>query len=364
MAADGAAAARSSGQKLGQQSYECRLLNPICDPGWDRLAESHSGSGIFHSSAWARVLSKTYGHEPRYLHFSQGSRVVALLPLMEVASSLTGRRGVSLPFSDFCEALLFEENAQSFVIHELSELARRRCWKFFELRGGTNPQASASPSAAFYGHEIDLSQSEDHLFARFADSVRRAIRKASKSGVVAEVSRNREALTIFYQLHLRTRRRHGLPPQPFRFFRNVQKQLIENRLGFVVLARAASRPVAAAVFFQWGKKALYKYAASDERYQQFRGNDLVLWQAIKSLRQEKAGTLHLGRTSFEDSGLRRFKLGWAVTEQILHYFRFDVAANLWLSNSSLPGTLHKKVFGRLPLKLNQLAGSIIYRHLD
>ena len=27
-------------------------------------------------------------------------------------------------------------------------------------------------------------------------------------------------------------------------------------------------------------------------------------------------------------------------------------------------TSHKKVFGRLPLKLNQLAGSMIYPHLD
>jgi lipid II:glycine glycyltransferase (peptidoglycan interpeptide bridge formation enzyme) len=283
---------------------------------------------------------------------------------MEVASRFTGRRGVSLPFSDFCDALLFDEDTQGFVVAELSQLARQARWKFFELRGSTLHQASASPSAVFYGHEIDLSLGAEPLFARFADSVRRAIRKASKSGIVAEVSRSREALTIFYQLHLRTRRRHGLPPQPFKFFLNIQKELIENDLGFVILARAASRPIAAAVFFQSGKKALYKYAASDERYQQFRGNDLVLWQGIKFLTQGETRTLHLGRTSFENGGLRKFKLGWAVTEQILHYFRFDVTANSWLNSTGLPGPLHKEVFGRLPLKLNQLAGAMIYPHLD
>ena len=283
---------------------------------------------------------------------------------MQVASSLTGRRGVSLPFSDFCNALLFDEGAQSFVQGELSGLARRKGWKFFELRGGTKPQDPAVPFATFYGHEIDLSQDAEQLFARFSSSVRGAIRKALKSGVVAEFSRSRESLSMFYELHLRTRRRHGLPPQPFRFFLNIQKELIENNMGFVVVARMASRPIAAAVFFQTGNKALYKYAASDERYQQLRGNDLVLWQGIKFLTHEGTSTLHLGRTSLQNSGLRRFKLGWAVKEEILHYFRFDVAANSWLSNCASPGTLHRKVFGRLPLKLNQLAGTMIYPHLD
>jgi hypothetical protein len=155
-----------------------------------------------------------------------------------------------------------------------------------------------------------------------------------------------------------------LPPQPFKFFLNIQKELIDNDLGFIVLARAASRTVAAAMFFRSGGTALYKYAASDERYQQLRGSDLVLWEGIQFLINKGAENVHLGRTSLENRGLRRFKLGWAVTEQMLHYFRFDVGRNSWLSSTSLPGTWHKRVFGRLPLKINQLAGAMIYPQLD
>ena len=131
-----------------------------------------------------------------------------------------------------------------------------------------------------------------------------------------------------------------------------------------MLARAASRAVAAAMFFRSGTTALYKYAASDERYQQLRGSDLVLWEGIQFLIKTGSQSLHLGRTSLDNSGLRKFKLGWAVTEQMLHYFRFDVARNSWLSSPSRPGTWHKTVFGRLPLKINQLAGAMIYPQLD
>lgn len=282
---------------------------------------------------------------------------------MEVSSVLTGRRGVCLPFSDFCSPLLFNQSAESLIVNELSKLARNRRWKFFELRTETKPEATSVPSSTYYVHKIDLSTGKDQLFARFADSVRRAIRKASKSGVTAEISQSREALATFYRLHLRTRRRHGLPPQPFKFFANIHEELLQNDTGFVVIARAASLPIAGAVFLRFGDNATYKYAASDERYQQMRGNDVVMWEGIKFLTEGRAQTLHLGRTSIDNDGLRKFKLGWNATEEMLHYFRFDTATNSWLNMSGLPGNLHKQVFGRLPLAVNKLAGSMIYPHL-
>ena len=346
------------------QKYRYRFIDPRIGSEWDRLVGSHPDAGIFHSSSWARVLCGTYGHTPFYVHVCDKNRTAALLPLLEVSASLTGRRGISLPFSDFCSPLFFDDSARSFLLTELSHLARAKNWKFFELRGGPTPQATAIPSAIFYGHQIELHHGAEQLFGHLASSVRRAIRKAAKNFVVAEISRTPESLSVFYQLHLRTRRRHGLPPQPFKFFLNIQKELIDNNLGFVVLARAASRAVAAAMFFRSGTTALYKYAASYERYQQLRGSDLVLWEGIQFLIKTGSQSLHLGRTSLDNSGLRKFKLGWAVTEQMLHYFRFDVARNSWLSTSSRPGTWHKTVFGRLPLKINQLAGAMIYPQLD
>ena len=283
--------------------------------------------------------------------------------MMEVASPLTGRRGVCLPFSDFCKPLLFDNSATALVLSSLLDLAKERNWKYFELRSGNKPATSAISSAAYYEHQIDLTADEDRLFARFASSVRRAVRKASQNGVEIEISHGRDAVLAFFALHTRTRRRHGLPPQPLKFFLNIHEELMKKRHAFVVLARHRSRPIAAAVFLRLGQKALYKYGASDERYQEFRANDLVMWEGMKFLVQKGARTLHLGRTSIENKGLRRFKLGWGVIETMLHYFQFDVATNSWL-NKRNPRTLHKKVFSRLPLKLNQLAGAMLYPHLD
>ena len=47
------------------------------------------------------------------------------------------------------------------------------------------------------------------------------VRKAEKEGVCAEVSTSAEAIEVYYGLHCETRRKHGVPPQPFSFFQNI-----------------------------------------------------------------------------------------------------------------------------------------------
>lgn len=355
-----------SGQTFGPTQQQWEFLDPLFDRRWDELAASHPDYGVFHSAAWARVLFKTYRHSPFYLRLSRESETVALVPLMEIASALTGRRGICLPFSDFSAPLLFDEFAWPFVLDKLTGIAKKKNWKYFELRSAGQFPASAIPAEVFYGHKLDLTSATDQLFAGFASSVRRAIRKAQKSNLTVEITRTREAIKIFYRLHVKTRRRHCLPPQPMSFFFNIHEEILERNLGFVVLAKRESVPVAAAVFFHSGKNAIYKFGASDEKYQEFRANDLVMWEAISFLSKGDAATLHFGRTSPDGDGLRRFKLAWGTAEEKINYFKFDPRQNSWLSGNSnaFPSTLHKKVFGRLPLKVNQLAGSIIYPHLD
>ena len=78
------------------------IFNPLDCAWWDELLRNSPGAGFFHSSPWARVLHEAYGYEPCYLASVEDSRFTALLPCMEVRSPITGKRGVSLPFTDYC----------------------------------------------------------------------------------------------------------------------------------------------------------------------------------------------------------------------------------------------------------------------
>jgi lipid II:glycine glycyltransferase (peptidoglycan interpeptide bridge formation enzyme) len=178
------------------------------------------------------------------------------------------------------------------------------------------------------------------------------------------VSTSQEAVREFYRLHVMTRKRHGLPPQSLSFFLHIHDEVINRQLGLVVLAWNGSRAVAGAVFFHFGKKALYKFGASEQTAQEFRGNNLVMWEGIRFLTEQGFETLHFGRTSLDNDGLRRFKLSWGADEETINYSRFPT-----LNAASMPGRdsaprLHTKIFRKMPLALNRLAGTMIYPHLD
>jgi len=179
-----------------------------------------------------------------------------------------------------------------------------------------------------------------------------------------QVATTREAVLQFYRLHVRTRRRHGIPPQPWSFFLNIYREAIKAGHGFVVLAGSSSKFIAAAVFLQFGKNAVYKFGASNTSYQEFRGNNLVMWEAIRFLMQRGCQLLHFGRTDIENEGLRRFKMGWGTEEELIEYFKFDIEKKAWDSSERDGSGFHNKIFRRLPLVLNRFAGSVIYPHLD
>ena len=71
------------------------MVDPAVDAGWDAKVRACSSSSFFHSAAWAQVLQDTYGYTPVYFTCGTPDQLQALLPVMEIDSWLTGRRGVS-----------------------------------------------------------------------------------------------------------------------------------------------------------------------------------------------------------------------------------------------------------------------------
>jgi hypothetical protein len=338
-------------------------VNPLEEGGWDAAMELHPGSSIFHSAAWARVLQATYGYTPVYFVLREAGELKALLPLMEVDSWLTGRRGVSLPFTDDCEPLGSDAGVLTGMFQKVMEYGMERSWRYLECRGGREFFTSAPASTAFYGHRLILAGGEEAIFANVESAVRRAIRKAEKGGINIEFSQSLDAMQTFYFLHCKTRNRHGLPPQPFRFFHNIHDYILARNHGFVVLARHQQVPVAAAVYFHWGRNAIYKYGASDEAFQHLRANNLVMWEAIKWYGRNNFQQLHFGRTSLTNEGLRRFKLGWGTEEHSVEYVRYDMRKNGYVTVKDGSSGWHSHVFNALPGFMSRLVGTMLYKHI-
>lgn len=340
------------------------LVNPLEQPGWDLLLAAHPDAWFFHGTAWAGVLRDTYQHRPVYAARMAGGQLRSLLPLMEVSSPLTGRRGVSLPFTDFCYPLKTEDQDAGELYEMALAEGRLRGWRYLECRSSDEDWPGSSPSLVYYGHELDLGVGGEVLYKNLEGPVRRGIKKAGATGLRLQFDGSVESVKTYYALHCRTRRRHGLPPQPFQFFANIQKRMLQPGLGFVATARWEERPVAGAIFFHNGRQAMYKFGASDDDFQQLRPNNLVIWEGIRHCAERGCERLHFGRTAQAHEGLRRFKLGFGAREVEIRCCKYDFRAGRFVTDTDGTKGWFNRVFACLPLPLLRLAGQLLYRHVS
>jgi hypothetical protein len=341
--------------------YNFDIINPIDHRGWDDLLASVQESTFFHTTAWAKVLSDTYHYRPVYFAACDDGRLTALIPMMEVKSIFTGLRGVSLPFTDYCQAIVTAQSQLQDLLGFAREYGCKHNWKSIEIRGGDYPDITAA--TFFYRHKLKLTRDSEQIFFRFKDAIKRNIRKAIREGVEVRVCRSLDAVKEYYHLHCMTRKKHGLPPQPWSFFEKINEHVISKGLGLVALASYNKINIAGSVFFNFKDKALYKFGASDFKYQHLRANNLVMWEAIKLFAQEGYQSLCFGRTEPENTGLRKFKTGWGTEEQVVNYYKYDLRKNAFVKESPLLKNSFHRVFGIMPVSLLKILGSLLYKHV-
>ncbi len=339
------------------------ILNPSEIGNWNDLLPSvATPCSFFLCSEWARILQETYRYKPLYFTIRDENGIRALLPVMEVDSWLTGKRGVALPFSDISEPLAPDRTSFEDIYQHVLNYGRTHGWRYLELRGGEDFFGDCQEWEHYWGHTLDLSGGIDNATRRLRESTRRNISKAEKEGIVVRIIADTDAMQAFVHLNDITRRDHGLPPQPRAFFRNVQKYLLEKGRGFIAVASWRSRIVAANVYFLFGDQVLYKYGASDRRFQRLRANNAIMWHAIKWSCENGYNNLCLGRTEPQNLGLRQFKTGWGGQEKPIRYYRYDLSRDAFIKKT--PGSgFSKRIFEHLPIPVLNAAGKILYRHM-
>src|SRR5437867_13337103 len=101
-------------------------IDPLTYPDWNACLLATPSASIFHTTNWLRVLQESYGYRPYYFACFKAQQLTALLAFMEVKSWLTGGRGVSLPFSDYCEPLVQRQPSPQGVLRQAFLRAENR----------------------------------------------------------------------------------------------------------------------------------------------------------------------------------------------------------------------------------------------
>ncbi len=337
--------------------------DPLKDPRWEALLRRDSRASIFHTAGWLEALRRTYDYKPLVLTLSApNDDLTNGIVFCHVRSWLTGHRLVSLPFSDHCELLGGSTDDVSVLIAELQRYAMQENCRYTELRPVSviSHNQCHQPSATYYFHRLDLRPGIEPVFHGFhRDCVQRKIRRAEREALTIVAGRTPELLKQFYSLAVRTRRRHGLPPQPFVWFENLA-----NCLGTALtvrIARKDGQPIAGVVTTEYKQSLVYKYGASDERFHNCGGMVYLFWIAIQDAINRGLLELDMGRSDTDNLGLIAFKDHWGASCFPLTYWRIQGTSPKAL-HTFAPGFI-KKACSRIPDRYLGAFGALLYRHV-
>jgi len=338
-------------------------IDPLQDPRWSAFVRDHPCSSIFHTYGWLEALRRTYGFKPTALVTPDSEdELTNGLVFCCAKSWLTGCRLVSLPFSDHCDPLLKNEDILPLLIAELLELARGKRCKYVELRPALElPWAPPDfhKTQAFYLHRLDLTPGASAVFRGFhPDCIQRKIRRAERQSLRVEEGRDTSHVQQFYHLLLRTRRRHGLPPQPITWFHNLIECLGESLR--IRLAYNNGTAIAGILTLEHRKTLVYKYGASDERFHNLGGIPCLFWHAIQDAIDRGFEVMDMGRSEIDNPGLIAFKDHWGAKADLMTYW--TCPGRLPRGNSAWKKTLVRRMCSSAPDVALRIAGTLFYKH--
>jgi CelD/BcsL family acetyltransferase involved in cellulose biosynthesis len=355
---------------LRHKTVTVRIVeNPDEDPKWSELLDQHPSAAVFHSPGWLRALRQTYGYESFVITTSPAPTLRNGMVVCRVRS-WTSRRLVSLPFSDHCDPLVGSSDNLSEMLAVMADESRTAGWRSVEWRPRAVIGQPFEPAARGCGltrsreyvlHRLDLRAGPAEIFRGFhASSTQRAIRRAEREGLTYEAGASDHLLESFYRLLRLTRRRHGLPPQPIAWFRNMVACLGEGVR--VHVASRDGRPIASVLTLSFKKTMSYKYGGSDASLHRLGGMPFLLWRVIRDAHARGFVELDLGRSDVNQPGLIAFKDHLGAARSTLIYYRFpgkqlEAARSGWMSR-----VVHG-VFTHLPDATLDLAGRLLYKHL-
>jgi hypothetical protein len=337
---------------------------------WDRYVTAHAAGTIYHLSAWRTIFEKSFSYRSWLLAARDriSSDLIGALPLYLVPTPFA-RRLVSVPFRDRGGVLWSSSEAFYALIDRAKEIMSAVDAASIELKSLAQYPAelvareSLVERCYWIRSYSDLRGANGDTIWRDIGDKRKNIRRArDKNLAFVDMTHDPAALGLWYQLHLDTQKRLGLPPFPQRFFSCM---LDELRLGerirlFAVRDRGSC--LAASIVLLDRRVAIYAYGASSRSAQLSRPNDFLFFNMIQSLAENGYECFDMGSDSPKQENLLAFKKKWLASQERIPRYGFGNAAVSVADSSATRYAMLRAVFRRLPAALLRGIGTAVTRY--
>lgn len=342
-----------------------RPLDETNAVAWDAFVRTRPEGTFFHLSAWARVISQSFGHATHYALAEQDGAVVGVLPLARMKTLLFGDLLASTPYCVYGGALAATpEAAASLEAHALQLQARLRtpCLEYRRL-GGPDPGWVERPALYYTFRKAIVAMTGDEakdMAANIPRKQRAEVRKGSKRGLEIRTDRDADAL---FHVYAESVRNLGSPVFPKRYFRALIEAFPDEADITTVLHDG--RAVASVLSFHFKQEVLPYYGGGTREARALAAADVMYWEVMRRAAQQRGATLFDFGRSKADTGAFAFKKNWGFEAQQLHYcYRLAPGARVPDNNPNNPKYRHFiSAWKHLPLPVANAIGPHLVRGL-
>jgi len=331
---------------------------------WDKYVQQHKKHSPYHLFAWLAAIEQAYSHQVYYLIAKQESKIVGLLPLVNIRIPFKGNSLCSLPFCDVGGCLADNKEVKIALEQKGTELKRQLKSKSIEYR----ERAEVTDVTQFEGRKVSmllpLPETSDELFSGFKSKLRSQIRKADKNGLSCELGISQQFIDEFYTVFSENMLRLGSPVHSKKWIESILEQYSQECI--IAIVKLNDVPVGAGiVLFSW-HKACIPWASTRADYNRLSPNMMLYWTLLKFVTDKGCTEFDFGRSTFNE-GTFRFKQQWGAKPTLLEWrgdnFRPDSQTDIVPSTRSIK-SLVESLWKKLPLPLANMIGPRLRRYIS
>ena len=299
-------------------------IDPQTDPRWEALMNSIPARPIYHP-AWLKVLEAVYGYKPVHLACEDATgQLVGILPLFYQRGWRTG----CILRSVFTGPLTSDDQAIAALVQAAVERTRAGSGVQLHLKIMSNAiddQVEGMIGVPVYETYL-LALPERADLIRLDSAIKRAVNKATKSGVQVHEAQTERELRAWYELYLHTMRKFAALPYPYRYYKTAWRQLHSRGMVRVLLAdhgEVGQRKLLGGIFLlQYGQTVSFVSAAWREEDQALRPNDVLHWRAIQDACTDGFRWYDFGDVELGNEGRARYKSKWGAKANMAYDYSY------------------------------------------
>jgi lipid II:glycine glycyltransferase (peptidoglycan interpeptide bridge formation enzyme) len=216
----------------------------------------------------------------------------------------------------------------------------------------------------YKNHTLCISPNKEELIKTFNRTcVRQRINRAEKTNITVKEASSEADVRIFYELHCLTRKKYGVPVQPYKFFKNMWEILHPKNMFGVFIARHEAQPVSALLFLKFKKRVHAEYMGTNDAFLKYSPNILLFWKAILKSKTDGYQNFDFGGSQADNIPLIKFKRRWGtVEENLVHYYFPEIRGLSAGFERSKKFSVLTQLCQKMPVPLFKWAGNRLYCH--